>query len=156
MTRSDAAGRPAIEDSKPSRAAPPQRVLDPQAWKLLLVLVLVGGLALLRWFDPAQHAFFPRCTFHMLTGLECPGCGGQRAVHQLLHGELSAALHANALLVGLLPVGAWLLLRFILARCTRHNLPAMFLNRTALGLFVVALVAFGIARNLPGFEWLRP
>ena len=156
MTRSGADCQPAIENSKASGAIRPLRDLNPRAWKLLLVLAFVGGLALLRWFDPAQYAFFPRCTLHMLTGLECPGCGGQRAVHQLLHGEINAAFQANALLVGLLPVGAWLLLRFILARCTRHNLPAMFLNRTSLWLFVAALVVFGLVRNLPGFEWLRP
>ena len=119
-------------------------------------LAVVGGLAMFRWFDPAQHPFFPRCTFHALTGLECPGCGGQRAMYHLLHGEINAAFHANALLVLLFPIGAWLSLRYMLARYAGRTLPALFLNRIWLWLLIAALVVFGIVRNLSGFEWLRP
>ena len=28
------------------------------------------------------------CAFHSLTGLYCPGCGGTRAVRELLYGDL--------------------------------------------------------------------
>ena len=38
-----------------------------------------------------------------MTGLDCPGCGSLRALHQLLHGNIKSALHFNALLVCGLP-----------------------------------------------------
>ena len=39
----------------------------------------------------------------MFTGLECPGCGSQRAIHSLLNGDLVAAVHYNALTVAAIP-----------------------------------------------------
>lgn len=61
-------------------------------------------LATLRQFPPDRFPFWPPCVFHQLTGLQCPGCGGTRAVAALLHGHLREALHFNALLIVLLPV----------------------------------------------------
>jgi len=146
-------------------ASPGHPVLSPLppkagASKLFIglgVLALVVGLAVFRAFDPAHHGFFPRCAIHTLTGLECPGCGGQRAVHYLLHGEFSAAFRANAILLSLLiPMGVWLGLRWALQRLSGRSLPALFLNRTAIWLLLAALLLFGILRNLPAFAWLRP
>ena len=37
------------------------------------------------------------CSFHRLTGLDCPGCGMTRAFHQLSHGNLAEALEFNLL-----------------------------------------------------------
>ena len=62
-------------------------------------VVLVAGIALLYRLDPAQHAFYPRCLFFLLTGLVCPGCGATRAIHELLHGNLSGAFSLNPLLL---------------------------------------------------------
>lgn len=53
--------------------------------------------------DPAHGKFHPKCLFHLLTGLECPGCGSQRALHCLLNGDLFQALHYNALMVAAIP-----------------------------------------------------
>ncbi len=50
-------------------------------------------------YNPAREDFFPTCPFLYLTGLLCPGCGSQRALHQLLHGNITAALRLNMLLV---------------------------------------------------------
>jgi len=34
--------------------------------------------------------------FYALTGHYCPGCGATRAIAELLHGHVAAALHFNA------------------------------------------------------------
>lgn len=69
-------------------------------------LILAGGglalaaiAAVVYRFDPAHHAFFPRCLFYMFTGLTCPGCGTTRAIHELLHGNLAEAFRFNPLLL---------------------------------------------------------
>lgn len=37
------------------------------------------------------------CPFKNMTGLPCPLCGGTRAAHALLHGELGRAIYLNPL-----------------------------------------------------------
>jgi hypothetical protein len=72
------------------------------AW---VAMILTGIVVVLIYYayDPAASQWFPRCPFLMLTGLQCPGCGSQRAVHSLLHLDVMSALHYNALLVVSLP-----------------------------------------------------
>lgn len=41
--------------------------------------------------------------FHALTGWDCPACGGQRALHSLLHGRFGEALRFNPFLVVAVP-----------------------------------------------------
>lgn len=60
-------------------------------------------------YNPSLYAFFPQCPFRALTGLPCPGCGSQRAIHCLLHLDVAGAFGYNALLVLSLPVVALLL-----------------------------------------------
>jgi hypothetical protein len=50
----------------------------------------------------------PPCFFHLATGFPCPGCGGTRALRQLSHGHLLAALAFNPLVtLGALAGVAW-------------------------------------------------
>ena len=50
--------------------------------------VLVGGLAYVGLGDPHNpHFMFPVCPFKALTGWNCPGCGGLRMTHDVLHGD---------------------------------------------------------------------
>lgn len=62
-------------------------------------------------FNPQQVSVFPPCLFHRLTGLWCPGCGTTRALHQLLHGNLTAAFRFNPLAISLLPLVGYLIVR---------------------------------------------
>ena len=61
------------------------------------------------FLDPLECPLFPKCPFLVLTGLECPGCGTQRALHSLLHLHIIDALRYNALLIFSLPYIALLL-----------------------------------------------
>lgn len=48
------------------------------------------------------------CPFHVLTGLNCPFCGGQRMVWALLHGQWAEAFWLNpGLAIGAPLFGAW-------------------------------------------------
>ena len=75
--------------------------------------------------DPARVPIYPVCLFHRVTGLDCPGCGSLRALHELFHGNFAAALRFNAFLILSLPVFAWLGFRFV-ARRIRNEPAATF------------------------------
>src|ERR1035437_4948003 len=85
-----------------SQSAPP-KIAASQSLAFFTVVVLVvaalGSGAVLFFFDPAKHGFYPICLFHSLTGLNCPGCGATRAAYQLLHRPLLGRLPDNAPLV---------------------------------------------------------
>jgi hypothetical protein len=141
-----------------SQSAPP-KITAPLSLASFAVAVLVaaalGSGAILFFFDPAKHGFYPICLFHALTGWNCPGCGATRAAYQLLHGHPLRALHDNALFVltlaGLVARGAWWAIKKI------RNQPAAFVVPPKM-LWALLVIAFGFAvlRNLPAFAWLSP
>ncbi|QNP42102.1 DUF2752 domain-containing protein [Lysobacter terrestris] len=117
--------------------------------------VLLGGIWLLRAFDPnTAGSFFPSCLFHDITGWYCPGCGITRALHALVHFDLWRAVAMNALVVLSLPLLALMALQ---GAMQRRWLPSA-VQRTVFDgrWWIGALLVFGIARNLPGLEWLAP
>jgi hypothetical protein len=111
-----------------------------------------AGILIFFAFDPTKVAIFPPCLFHNLTGLDCPGCGAQRALHQLLHGNLLGAVRLNAMFVVSLPLAAWFGTRWIL-RSSRGQ--AASLNAKWMSLYLLAWLVFGVLRNLrfPPFQW---
>jgi hypothetical protein len=114
---------------------------------LIAVLGLSAGLVLFR-FDPSRCPFYPTCQFHRLTGLQCPGCGSLRAMHQLLHGRVAAAFHFNALLVVCLPALAWWAARMMVGLWKGWPL-ADGIRPAWLWCALAATLAFGVFRNLP-------
>lgn len=119
--------------------------------KYILGLFVVLTLAVVYYkYDPEMYSFFPECPFHKYLGLDCPGCGSQRAVHALLHGDVLQALNYNALLVFSLP---FLLIHFLLKIAgfiTRRNLVwnIWYKPATPKVIFVVVIL-FWIGRNIP-------
>jgi hypothetical protein len=127
--------------------------------------LLIAGLAAaaaaavaLRVFDPATSGVFPPCPLYYLTGWYCPGCGSLRAIHQLLHGNLQGAWAMNPLTIILLPFLAYGLASHALLELRGQGLPRLFLPAMWIRALGVAIVLFGIARNLPlhPFSQLAP
>ena len=137
--------------------ATPPKISRANAWFAASVLAAAaaGVAGLVFFFNPSAYSFYPVCQFHRLTGLNCPGCGGTRALYALLHGHLATALRDNALLVGgtffLAARGGWLAAEKIRGRAAGEIFPAKFL----LPLLMVMLV-FAVLRNLPAFAFLSP
>ena len=61
-------------------------------------------LFILYFFAEPSSGLYPRCAFKMLTGLSCPGCGSQRAVHAILEGDFKGAFAFNALFMIEIPL----------------------------------------------------
>jgi hypothetical protein len=60
-------------------------------------------LTLLYQFNPVETAYSPKCIFHVMTGLNCPGCGMQRFLHAFMHGNFLEAIQYNYILIFLIP-----------------------------------------------------
>ncbi|MGM9802658.1 MAG: DUF2752 domain-containing protein [Muribaculaceae bacterium] len=101
-------------------------------------------------FDPSNSQFFPKCPFHMLTGLKCPGCGSQRTIHALLNLQIAQAWHHNALLVASLPLIALLAVADILNKRMPQLHRALFNPFVSWTILAIVLL-WWILRNI--FNW---
>ncbi len=107
----------------------------------------LAGAALLAVRSPYVPLSYGICPSVALLGVVCPGCGGLRATHDLVTGDLVAAWHANPLWVVAVPVlvvawSVWLVRRWRgePAR-TRATWPAWVL--------IAVVVVFTVLRNVP-------
>ncbi len=126
----------------------PHRLAGPA----VVTAALLAGTAYTGIKDPTTSGsgFFPTCIFYAASGHWCPGCGGLRAVHSLLHGDLSLALSYNVVVVLLvLPLGA-AALGLWWYRAWRRKGTIEVPMWLAIGLPTL-LGVFWIVRNLPPF-----
>lgn len=103
-------------------------------------VLALAALVYLWAFDPTE-APAAQCVFHRLTGLDCPGCGTQRALHALLHGRLTEAWHYNAALFFALPAA-------LLYAWHPRRLRAVLYATVTPFLLLAAVLAWWILRNL--------
>ncbi len=120
----------------------------------LVIVLAVAVLMLLGIIyyalDPSQSGVFPRCTFLSFTGYKCPGCGSQRAIHALLHGDVAAAFKFNALLLISIPwIGLCLFAEGVRLRYPRFydrvNAPLL------IWLYLAMVLVWWLLRNI--FNW---
>jgi hypothetical protein len=125
-------------------------------------IAIAGGLTALSTilfaFNPAVSVFYPPCPFHFLTGFYCPGCGTLRALHQLLHGNLLAAMKLNVLTVILVPFIGYGFVFYITAGIKSRSLPKIFIPAALIWILFGVIILFGILRNIPAepFSFLAP
>jgi hypothetical protein len=105
------------------------------------MLAAFGALAMLYWFPPDQFGFYPRCPFHELTGLLCPGCGATRALAAMVHGQVADAFRLNALVMALLPV-------LLLWGVRAHRLDDWTVPKRGVMALLAVAVAFTVIRNV--------
>ncbi len=142
----------------PLAAAPPVTgPRDPQPrrrsrWRWAWVPAVAAGAGYLYLVDPHQGGY-PVCPTYALTGTYCPGCGGLRAAHALLHGDLALSLQRNPMvLVLLIWAAVWVPLWL------RRGRPPITVDTSSWRFWslLALVVVYWVARNLPGMEWLSP
>lgn len=115
----------------------------------LIAAAGVVGLAAIYLIDPREPGNYPICPFFGLTGWHCPGCGTLRSLHQLLHGNISAALGFNAYTMLALPAIVYSLSAAALRAYGLPAPPRLFITAGWIWALLAAVTAFWILRNLP-------
>ncbi|WP_371409984.1 DUF2752 domain-containing protein [Micromonospora zamorensis] len=91
----------------------------------------------------------PTCLLKLTTGLDCPGCGGTRALWYVLHADLPAAARHHFLFVFALPFLAYLFVAWAGNQAFGWRLPELRLSSKVIVGFMGAWLAFSVLRNLP-------
>ncbi|MFI1412824.1 DUF2752 domain-containing protein [Streptomyces sp. NPDC020707] len=120
-----------------------------------ILLAVAAAFAYVGTVDPNEPGHYPACPLLRYAGLYCPGCGGLRSAYAVVHGDLGAALGANALAVlGYLVFAAlWTVWVVRTARGRPMDIdpgPPLLWSLGALSL------VFTVVRNLPFGGWLHP
>lgn len=119
----------------------------------LVFVIILAAIALsvlfLYHIDPGQSSLLPPCLFHELTGLYCPGCGSLRALHELVHGNLAAAIKLNPLAIAALPFLAYSWISYGVRTWTKKPAARRQANAYWIWLLLAAIIAFWVARNIP-------
>ena len=120
--------------------------------KSTIKIALVFAILLAYYVFTRLTGLYIPCPFHALTGLYCPGCGVSHFCSDMLRLNFASAVRQNMAIAALLPV-------WVITAALRMLFPdkvgKKFENIVCIA-SVVALIAFGIMRNLPGFEFLLP
>ena len=113
------------------------------------VLVIVG----LYWYVNPIGLLFPKCPVFSFTGMCCPGCGSQRALHAFLNGNLATAFRQN-MLATICYIALLAEILMMLAESRRWR-PTIWLNQTryAALMVLIAVLAFTVFRNIPVYPF---
>ena len=114
------------------------------------LLVFGIGLALLYLFiNPSEVDFLPKCPLYVSTGFYCPGCGSQRATHQLLQLNIVGILQQNALyFLGLLVLGYHLIVIGLNSFFKQHIYNYIYHPKTPIIILAIIFI-YWILRNIP-------
>ena len=122
---------------------------------LLIALPVIIGYIYYAFYLDSGSIWSKQCSFHQLTGLQCPGCGGQRAFYMLLHGHPIQALRYNALLIIGLPFFIYIYFLLFQVYIIKDKKYLKYFNFPSMAgyVFLGILIVFFILRNIPSWPF---
>ena len=111
--------------------------------------LIVGGSAVVAYYEPTSAGFFPVCPLFALTGFACPGCGLTRGFHALFHGDWIVALDFNLLIPIWTVVFSWVFVSLIVLAIRGKGLKMWPTNPRFMTVFGAIMLVFGVLRNVP-------
>ena len=116
---------------------------------LLTGVAVACGCAYVGLSDPSARNLTPTCSFYLLTGFYCPGCGMTRATHNLLNLNFLKAFQFNALLVVSIPVLVYLYVWWMTWAYSGKELPKLKVSKKISIALVALAILFTVGRNFP-------
>lgn len=111
---------------------------------------VAGACAVVWWADPTTPGGpIPPCPTYALFGIYCPGCGASRMLYSLLHLDVPAALHYNALAVAAVVVLAAVFVVWTVGRIRGTPMPRWQVYRRAPDVVLAAVAVWFVVRNIP-------
>lgn len=121
--------------------------------KVAFLSLLVLGIGVFVYFiyskiNPVDAVWMPKCFSYTLFGIQCPGCGTQRALHSLFCGDFRAAFFFNPLL--LLSVPYFLMVVLLESKHIKQKFPRLhhlLLGERAIWILILVLFIYTVLRN---------
>jgi len=113
-----------------------------------VITTAVFFIIVLFFWDPAVLNYYPPCLFQSVTGLLCPGCGGMRGTHQILHFNFHDAFILNPLVFISTPLIIYTIIYFTALLVFKKQLPKIPVNSEAIAITSAIIIIFWIVRNL--------
>ncbi|MCB0474020.1 MAG: DUF2752 domain-containing protein [Flavobacteriaceae bacterium] len=118
------------------------------------MLIFFGILAFFYFIvNPSEVNFMPRCPLYSTTGIYCPGCGSQRALHDFLHLDLMGVIRHNVLfLLGIFVLLYHLSVESIEIFTKKKVKNVLYYPKTPL-IFLGIILIYWVLRNLPYYPF---
>lgn len=118
-------------------------------YKYYIASLLFALLCIFYYFaNPTQYSIMPKCPVKLMTSLDCPGCGFQRALHALLHGRVVEAIHYNLFLIAAIPLTLawWIINKYVYNK----RIPQKYLhiNSFIIYFYICCYFAWFVIRNI--------
>lgn len=125
------------------------RLLENQKFKGTAVITAAVFFVLVMFFwDPEVLNYYPPCLFQTVTGYLCPGCGGLRGTHYLLHLDFYNAFAFNPLVYVSTILILYAIIYFISLLVFNKQLPKIPVNSKIITIVSILVLIFWIFRNL--------
>ena len=113
-----------------------------------IVILLLGVVSLYFFINPSEYNFFPKCPFFNYTGIYCAGCGSQRAIHQIINGNIITGIRHNYLLILVFGVLSYKAGIFILNKFHNKTYADIFHKPLATKIILILVLLFWVLRNI--------
>lgn len=119
------------------------------SWKVLVCSMVILVITTLYVVDPSEHLWIPKCPTKLLFGIDCPGCGCQRAIHAFLHGDIIQAINYNPFIVFALPYAIIAAgYKYIRNMTLRNKIGSVIESKFMIYTYIVAFSFWFILRNI--------
>lgn len=104
------------------------------------------------YFNP-NSMLFPKCPLYSTTGIYCPGCGSQRALHSLLHLNFREVIQYNVLFLAGILLGIYHYTIALLNHFYNKKYTSILSNKKTLLFLLGIVILFWILRNIPTYPF---
>ena len=116
--------------------------------KKIALTGLAGVIGIVYYFVLVHFHFSIPCIFHLLTGLQCPGCGVTRMIVYLLHLNFRAAFYQNQAIFILFPFILYFAGKLYISWLFRKKYILCKVENILLYSMVFVLLVFAVWRNI--------